>query len=148
MTGAEVAAILGLAPLEREGGLYRQTYADAHSAAIYFLLVAPDFSALHRLDAPEVYHHYAGDPARMLLLHPGGRVEEPVLGPGIRDGQRPQFTVPAGVWQGSATVGAWSLLGCTMAPGFRWEGFELGYSADLRAGWPGAAARIAELTRS
>ena len=149
--GERLAALLGLQPLPDEGGLYRQTFADAHSSAIYFLLLAPDFSALHRLDATETYHWYAGSPLRLLLLHGdgegGGRVDEPTLGSGFDMGERPQIVVPAGTWQGSSPVGAWSLVGTTVAPPFAWSGFRLGERAELLDRWPSARARITALTR-
>jgi predicted cupin superfamily sugar epimerase len=149
--GERLADLLGLQPLPDEGGLYRRTFADAHSSAIYFLLLAPDFSALHRLAATETYHWYAGSPLRLLLLHDdgegGGRVDEPTLGPGFDAGERPQIVVPAGTWQGSSPVGAWSLVGTTMAPPFAWSGFRLGERAELLARWPSARARIMGLTR-
>lgn len=99
---------LGLEPLEHEGGLFRQMHLDAHSSAIYYLLAAPDFSALHSLASVEVYHWYAGAPLRLLLLHPDGRGEERLLGPDADAGQLPQLVVPPGVMQGSspATLGA------------------------------------------
>jgi len=149
--GERVAGLLGLRPLPDEGGLYRQTFVDAHSSAIYFLLLAPDFSALHRLAATETYHWYAGSPLRLLLLHgdgeDGGRAEEPTLGPGFDAGERPQIVVPAGTWQGSSPAGAWSLVGTTMAPPFAWSGFRLGKRAELLDHWPSARARITALTR-
>ena len=144
---AELAAALELAPLPHEGGLYRQSYQDEHSTAIYYLLADGDFSALHLLDAVEVYHWYAGDPLRLLLLFPDGSVAEPLLGPDVAAGQRHQIVVPAGVWQGSDSAGAWSLVGTTMAPGFTWDGFELGDGAELAARFPEAAERIARLVR-
>jgi predicted cupin superfamily sugar epimerase len=145
--GERVAELLGLEPLPDEGGLFRRTHIDAHSSAIYFLLLAPDFSALHRLSATEIYHWYAGSPLRLLLLGPDGRVAEPVLGPDLVAGQRPQLVVPAGTWQGSSPAGEWSLVGTTTAPPFDWAGFELGERAALTDGYPEAADRIAELTR-
>jgi predicted cupin superfamily sugar epimerase len=145
--GERVAGLLGLQSLPDEGGLYRRTFADAHSSAIYFLLLAPDFSALHRLDATETYHWYAGSPLRLLLLSGDGRVEEPTLGPGFDAGERPQIVAPAGTWQGSSPVGAWSLVGTTMAPPFTWSGFRLGGRAELLDRWPSARARITALTR-
>ena len=149
--GERVAGLLGLQPLPEEGGRYRQTFADAHSSAIYFLLLAPDFSALHRLAATETYHWYAGSPLRLLLLHGdgegGGRVDEPTLGPGFDAGERPQIVVPAGTWPGSSPAGAWSLVGTTMAPPFAWSGFRLGKRAELLHRWPSARARITALTR-
>jgi len=139
--------LLGLTPLPDEGGLYRQTYRDAYSTAIYFLVRPDDFSALHRLEGTEIYHFYGGDPLQMLLLHPGGRIEQPLLGSDFSNGERPQLVVLAGVWQGSATTGSYSLLGTTMAPGFRPEDFELGRRDELIASYPTAAADILRLTR-
>jgi predicted cupin superfamily sugar epimerase len=144
--GAErVAALLGLEPLPHEGGRFRRTHLDAHSSAIYYLLVAPEFSALHRLAATETYHWYAGSPLRLLLLGTG--IEEPLLGPDLTAGQRPQVVVPAGTWQGSSPGGAWSLVGTTTAPPFRWADFTLGQRAELTARYPTARARIRGLTR-
>ena len=149
--GERVARLLGLQPLPDEGGLYRRTFADAHSSAIYYLLLAPDFSALHRLSAAETYHWYGGSPLRLLLLHgdddTDGRADEPTLGPHLDAGERPQIVVPAGTWQGSAPMGAWSLLGTTMAPPFTRSGFELGVRTDLLGRWPSARAPITALTR-
>jgi uncharacterized protein len=145
--GERVAEVLGLEPLPDEGGLFRRTHVDAHSSAIYYLLIAPDFSALHRLSATETYHWYAGSPLRLLLLGADGRVEEPVLGPDLAAGQRPQIVVPAGTWQGSSPAGEWSLVGTTTAPPFDWEGFEMGERAALTTGYPEAADRIVALTR-
>jgi uncharacterized protein len=146
--GERVAGLLGLAPLPDEGGLYRQTFVDAHSSAIYFLLIAPDFSALHRLDATETYHWYAGSSLRLLLLSGDGQAAEPTLGADLDAGERPQIVVPGGTWQGSSPVGAWSLVGTTMAPPFAWSGFRLGVRAELLARWPSARARITALTRA
>lgn len=139
---------LGLEPLEHEGGLFRQMHLDAHSSAIYYLLTDPDFSALHSLKSVEVYHWYAGSPLRMLLLHPDGRTEERLLGPDLDAGQLPQIVVGAGVMQGSAPMGAWTLVGTTMAPPFDWTGFELGDRESLQAKYPAMRSQIATLTRS
>ncbi len=146
--GERVARMLGLQPLPDEGGLYRRTFADAHSSAIYYLLLAPDFSALHTLSATETYHWYGGSPLRLLLLHDDGRVDEPTLGPDLDAGQRPQLVVPAGTCQGSTPVGAWSLVGTTTAPPFAWSGFRLGVRAELLERWPSARPRITALTRA
>jgi predicted cupin superfamily sugar epimerase len=146
--GERIAQLLGLERLPGEGGLFRQTYTDAHSSVIYFMLIAPDFSALHALHSVEAYHWYAGSPLRMLLLHPGGQIEQPVLGPDLAVGARPQIVVPAGVWQGSSPLGEWTLAGTTMAPRFEWSTFRLGRRAELLAGWPDAALRIRALTRT
>jgi predicted cupin superfamily sugar epimerase len=146
VTGQEVAELLGLEPLPGEGGMFRRTHIDAHSSAIYYLLVTPDFSALHTLTATETYHWYAGSPVRLLLLGPGGGVDEPVLGPDLAAGERPQIVVPAGTWQGSTSAGKWTLVGTTTAPPFDWAGFRLGDRAELLDVWPAAATRIGELT--
>lgn len=138
---------LQLEPLEHEGGLFRRMHLDEHSSAIYYLLADPDFSALHALASVEVYHWYAGDPLRLLLLHPDGRSEERILGPDIDAGQLPQAVVAPGVMQGSSSLGSWSLVGTTMSPPFEWNGFELGERQELQGRYPAAAQRIAELTR-
>lgn len=145
--GGRVARMLDLEPLSEEGGLFRRTHLDAHSSAIYYLLITPDFSALHALTAAETYHWYAGSALRMLLLGPGETVREPVLGPSIVDGERPQVVVPAGTWQGSSSSDAWTLVGTTTAPPFAWEHFTLGDRAALSSRYPGAADRIRQLTR-
>ncbi|MGH3898097.1 MAG: cupin domain-containing protein [Pseudonocardiaceae bacterium] len=146
--GERIARLLGLERLPREGGHFRRTYLDAYSSVIYFMLLAPDFSALHALDGVETYHWYAGSPLRLLLLHPGGQIEQPVLGPDLAVGARPQCVVPAGVWQGSSPLGEWTLVGTTMAPAFDWSIFHLGRRAELLAGWPHAAPQIRVLTRA
>jgi len=146
-TADEVAGHFGMVPLPGEGGRWVQTLLDGRSSAILYLLADGDFSALHRLDGDEVYHHYAGAPAALLVLHPDGRADEPVLGGDWAAGQMPQLTVPAGSWQGSSTLGEWSLLGTTMAPPYLDDGFELGDRQALSDGWPAAAARIRALTR-
>jgi predicted cupin superfamily sugar epimerase len=139
---------LDLVPLPVEGGMYRQTFKDEHSTAIYYLVVPGDFSGLHRLTLPEVFHFYAGAPARMLLLNPDGSVDEPVLGIDLAAGQRPQIVVLAGTWQATETLGEWTLLGTTMAPGYTDECFELGGRRDLVEQYPGARERIERLART
>lgn len=159
---------LGLEPLPEEGGLYRQTYlADETIAraalperyradkplgtAIYYLLTAEavSFSALHRLPTDEVFHFYLGDPVAMLLLYPEGRSERVTLGQDVLGGQRVQFVVPRGVWQGSHLLpgGRFALLGTTMAPGFTFEDYTGGERAALVGQYPQEAALIRRLTR-
>ena len=146
--GEQIARLLRLEPLPMEGGLFRRTYADEQSSAIFFMLLAPDFSAMHRLEGVEIYHWYAGSPLQLLLLHPDGRAERPVLGSQLTAGETPQIVVPAGVWQGSSPLGEWTLVGTTMAPPFSWSAFHLGRRAELLAGWPHAASQIRILTRA
>lgn len=158
MTPDELVAHYGLEPLPREGGRFRQTWAGPArpdgrpegTAIVALLTDAPgDFSALHRLPADEIWHHYLGDPLQLLLLAPDGTSRTPVLGPDVLGGQHVQLTVPAGTWMGArvAAGGAWTFFGCTMAPGFTFEGYEHGDAAELTARHPERAALIAELAR-
>lgn len=145
---AKLVRDLGLEPLPEEGGLFRQNHQDENSTAIYYLLADPDFSALHRLDSPEVYHWYTGDALQLVIIHPDGRVEEPVVGPRIDEGEHFQYVVPAGTWHGSRCRGEWVLVGTTMAPGFSWQGFELADRTDLSEKFPHAAKVIEKYTRA
>ena len=120
--------IIALLDLERhpEGGWYRQTFEDsvpdgrAHSTLIYFLLEAGDRSHWHRVDSAEVWHWYAGAPLELMV-----GTTALVLGNDLIAGQRPQGVVPGGVWQSARSLGAWTLVGCTVAPGFLFSRFEL-----------------------
>ncbi|SOD85357.1 cupin domain-containing protein [Streptomyces sp. Ag109_G2-15] len=155
-TPEELIAYYGLEPIPREGGLFRRTWAGPErpdgrpeGSAIVALLTADDFCALHRLPSDEIWHFYLGDPLHLLLLAPDGTTRTTVLGPGLRDGQHLQLTVPARTWMGArvAPGGAWAFFGCTMAPGFTYKGYEHGDPGDLTARYPAEAARIAELCR-
>ena len=146
LTFDDVRTLFRMRPQEDgEGTLIHQNLDDGHGTAIVALTGGDTFSAMHRLHATEVYHFYAGAPRRMLLLFPDGRVEEPVLGHDYRAGQRPQVVVPKGVWQGSRSDGPWTLTGCTMAPGYRSDGFELADVEALVREFPSAARRIRDL---
>ena len=147
MNAGDVIEMLGLEPMPTEGGMWARSWRDAQSTAIYFLLRPDDFSALHRLTGPELWHHYAGAAVEMLLLEPGGAVSRPVLGDDLGAGQRPMVAVPGGVWMAAATTGDWSLTGTTMAPAFQPEAFELGDPDELAEAYPDAVADIARLTR-
>ena len=131
MTAAEIAALLNLAP-HPEGGRYRQTFRDGeggergHSTAIYYLLEAGEVSVWHRVrDAAEVWHWYAGGPLALTLSPNGHDAEAHRLGPNLMTGERPQVVVPAGWWQTAESLGAWTLVGCTVAPGFSFDAFEM-----------------------
>ena len=146
-TSEEISKILGLEPLPLEGGMWAQTLKDENSTAIYYLLTKNNFSAMHKLESVEVYHYYAGAPAKMLLLDSSGKVEEPVLSSDLDSGHRPQIIVEPGVWQGSKTTGEWTLLGTTMAPPYSQEMFQLADREELLKGWPDSKEKIYELTR-
>lgn len=129
MTAAEIIALLDLAP-HPEGGWYRQTFVDdvpggrARSTLIYFLLEAGNISHWHRIDSAEVWHWYAGAPLQLEIAAPG-RAETIILGNDLAAGQRPQGVVPPGAWQSARSRGEWTLVGCTVAPGFQFDHFEL-----------------------
>jgi predicted cupin superfamily sugar epimerase len=124
-----------------------------HSAGSAILVVATrrDFSAMHRLQTDEVWHFYGGTPLELLLLYPNGEGRTVTLGPNVFAGQYPQFTVPRGVWQGSAPMGgardAYSFVGTQMSPAFDDADFEIGYRDSLERQYPRFAAQIARLTR-
>ena len=132
MTADEVIAALGLRP-HPEGGHFAETFRDprvidGHSAgtAIHFLLKAGEISHWHRVDAAEIWHHYAGAALRLRICEvQGGPIRDSVLGDDLASGQRPQIVVPAGHWQSAFSLGEWTLVGCTVAPGFEFSGFEL-----------------------
>lgn len=156
MTPEDLVAHYALEPIPREGGLFRRTWAGPEmtdgrpqGSAIVVLLTADDFSALHRLPSDEVWHFYLGDPLELLLLAPDGTTRTAVLGPDLLHGQHVQLTVPAGTWMGARVVpgGSWAFFGCTMAPGFTYEGYEHGDLAELTARYPAEADRIEALCR-
>ena len=159
---------LGLEALPVEGGHFRQTYlADEivsvvvagqefpllkprSTAIIYLLSAEPDsFSAIHTLPTDEIYHFYLGDPVELLLLKQDGVSEIITLGHDMLNGQRVQFAVPAGVWQGSRLVpgGEFALLGTTMAPGYIDEDYIPGEREALAEQYPDKAELITLLTR-
>jgi predicted cupin superfamily sugar epimerase len=131
LTAAEIVRLLELSP-HPEGGFYRETFRDARaveggraaSTAIYFLLGAGEVSAWHRVDAAEIWHYYAGAPLALDIAADGAATRS-LLGPDIAAEQRPQIVVPAGAWQSAASLGSWTLVGCTVAPGFEFTAFEL-----------------------
>ena len=130
MNAEAIIAELGLAP-HPDGGWYEQTFEDApgadgraRSTAIYFLLEAGQVSHWHRVDAVEIWHWHAGAPLELSIAAPGG-VETTILGVELAAGQRPQAIVQAHAWQSARSQGEWTLVSCTVAPGFRFDGFEL-----------------------
>ncbi|KAA2261912.1 cupin domain-containing protein [Solihabitans fulvus] len=148
MRADEVIKALGLQQLPVEGGSWAQSWRSAECSAIHYLLAAPEFSGVHRLNRLEIYAFHGGAPVRMLLLHPDGTVTEPVLGMDLGDGQRPQVAVPAGVWQASETLGEWSLVGTVVVPPYQDDSVEFGRADELCAEYPAHAARIRALSRA
>lgn len=143
MDAAAVIAALGLAP-HPEGGHYREIHRasaspDARGAvtAIYFLLAAGERSAWHKVDATEIWHYHAGAALRLSVSVDGIGTTTHRLGADLAAGERPQAVVPPDAWQAAETTGAWTLVGCTVAPAFAFAGFTL-----APAGWaPGMPLR-------
>lgn len=130
MTAAEVVSLLGLEP-HPEGGFYRQTFADKvvagrpTSTLIYYMLTNGQSGTWHRVtDAAEVWHWYAGAPLTLAMSLDGKQISERVLGNDFAAGQRPQFVVPANAWQRATCLGDWTLVGCTVSPGFQFSKWE------------------------
>jgi predicted cupin superfamily sugar epimerase/mannose-6-phosphate isomerase-like protein (cupin superfamily) len=126
----------------------------AHVAGNAIVVVATpvDFSAMHRLQTDEVWHFYGGSPLEMLLLYPDGHGRKVTIGPNFLAGEFQQFTVPHGVWQGSAprdsSDGAYSFAGTQLSPGFDYADFEIGYRDELQREYPVFAKDIGRLTRA
>lgn len=109
-----------------EGGHYRETWRDQASSAIYFLLRRGERSAWHRVrDRVEVWHFHAGAPLLLEIDAGPGPTPAVTLGADLASGQRPQAVVPAGAWQRARSLGEWTLVGCTVAPPFTFDAFDL-----------------------
>lgn len=130
MTADEIISLLGLEP-HPEGGYFVETFRDAagsgraRSTAIYYLLKAGERSHWHRVDAAEIWHWHAGGPLSLSISADGKMHETWILGPDLAGGQRPQLVVPKGHWQAAEPQGDFTLVGCTVAPGFEFSGFEM-----------------------
>jgi predicted cupin superfamily sugar epimerase len=133
LSADDIIRLLRLAP-HPEGGHYRETFRDtrtseggrAASTAIYFLLRAGEISRWHRVDAVEIWHWHAGAPLELGLAADSAAHPHTLrLGPGLVGGEAPQAIVPAHHWQQARSLGAWTLVGCTVAPGFSFGGFEM-----------------------
>jgi predicted cupin superfamily sugar epimerase len=131
VTAADIIARLGLQP-HPEGGHFRETFRDARtdaggrsrSTAIYFLLARGERSHWHRIDAVEIWHYYAGSALTLKIADDDGQWRFR-LGPDLAAGELPQAIVPAHAWQSAESSGDWTLVGCTVAPGFDFTTFEL-----------------------
>ena len=144
LAAADIVRLLDLAP-HPEGGHFRETFRDvrrdesgrAASTTIYFLLARGERSHWHRIDAVEVWHFYAGAPLRLeIAADEAVELTVVTLGRDLAGGERPQAIVPAGAWQAAESLGAWTLVGCTVAPGFAFERFAL-----APPGWHPACAK-------
>lgn len=149
-----------------EGGYYKETYRSeeniktglstaafpenrSYGTAIYFLLAGGDFSAFHRIKSDEIWHFYAGGPLFIHIINPQGQLTTVTLGSDIAAGQTFQAIVFAGCWFASEPVNkeSFSFVGCTVAPGFEFEDFELTEENELSALFPQYADLIKRLTR-
>jgi predicted cupin superfamily sugar epimerase len=131
LDASEVIALLGLTR-HPEGGWFRETWRAPTAAeerptgtAIYYLLAEGEHSRWHRVDATEIWHFYAGDALQLELSHDGLARDILLLGPDLARGQRPQHVVSGRTWQAARSLGRWTLVGCTVSPGFEYAGFEL-----------------------
>ena len=162
---SDFVSALGLMP-HPEGGYYKEVYRSslnlpqsalqngfkggrACSTAIYFLIESGNFSALHRIKSDEIWHFYAGDALEVIEIDPSGKLTLTNVGSHIDQSQCFQYTVKAGHWFGSRVKagGSFSLVGCTVAPGFDFQDFEMADRTQLSAQFPQHSAVIAELTR-
>jgi predicted cupin superfamily sugar epimerase len=162
----EIIKLFGMKPLPNEGGYYVETYRACEkipqaalpagfigqrnlATAILYLLTPDTFSALHKVASDEIFHFYLGDSLTMLQLHPDGSSKVITLGSDILHGQQVQVVVPKGTWQGSFLNkdGKFALMGCTVAPGFESNDFELGIREKLLEQYPNHRNLILKLTR-
>lgn len=155
MTAKEIIDVLGLEPLEEEGGMFKCMYVNRHkigeapaTQAIYYLLTENSFSHLHRLTSDEVWHFYLGDPVELCCLHEDGTYEIKVLGRDLGAGERPQHVVMEGTWQGARLKegGKLALLGTQMCPCFTEGCYSHGNREELLKKYPEAKEYIEALT--
>lgn len=149
-----------------EGGFYKETYRSeglisegslnekfsgkrSYCTGIYFLLTKDNFSAFHKIKQDEMWHFYDGDPLAVHIIHSDGTYQKQLIGTNFSKGEVPQFVVPAGSWFASCVEngGKYSLVGCTVAPGFDFDDFELAQRDHLTTEFPKHKAIIESLTR-
>jgi predicted cupin superfamily sugar epimerase len=164
-TADQLIALLDLKP-HPEGGYYIETYRSSETiseealpsrykgrrcfgTAIYYLLTAQTFSAMHRLWSDEIFHFYSGDPVEMLQLSPDGSGRVAILGSDILNGMQPRVVVHRGVWQGARLLkgGKFALLGTTVSPGFEFADYESGHRDELIKSYPQFRELIIALTK-
>ena len=161
----ELKELLRLAPLPEEGGLYSEVHRSAESVGraglperftgdrrlctdIYYLLPGNGKSLLHRIKGEELWHFLMGDPFTLVEIAAGGAVKKTVMGQNLRAGEKLIHAVRAGAWFGCypGEGGEYSLVSCTVAPGFEFEDFELGNRDELLKAFPHAEIEILKLT--
>lgn len=149
-----------------EGGYFRETYRSElilpsdglpsefsgsrnAATAIYFLIEKNNFSALHKIKSDETWHFYAGDPLEVIELNENGELKKTNIGSGLDRGELFQYTVKANTWFGSRVLsgGEFSLVGCTVAPGFDFRDFEMASRESLLDQFPHLEKLILEMTR-
>lgn len=150
-----------------EGGYYRETYrspeqiaesalpkryrgARVFSTVIYYLLEKGDFSAFHRVQSDEMWYYHAGCPVQLTLINTKGRLRTARLGLNVRKKERPQILIPRGTWFCAAPLSAqasYSLVGCSVAPGFDFGDFEMASRQELLRLWPKHRKAILKWTR-
>ena len=131
MDAADFISALELQP-HPEGGFYRETWRAptvagerATGTAIYYLLESGPRSRWHHIDATEIWHYYAGGPLILRLARDGAPTETLLLGPDLELDQQPQIVIPPHVWQSASSLGEFTLVGCTVSPGFEFSGFTI-----------------------
>jgi uncharacterized protein len=165
-TVEEIIKTLGLQP-HPEGGYFKETYRSeglikndslpSHyngtrnfSTCIYFLLTSESFSAFHRIKQDEIWHFYDGSPLALHLISENGDYSEVIIGKEINNGQVPQFVVPGGYWFAANVLqkNSFTLVGCTVSPGFDFADFELPSRQTLLDLFPEHKQIITRLTHS
>ncbi|MBZ4419101.1 cupin domain-containing protein [Myxococcus sp. RHSTA-1-4] len=153
----ELVRRLGLVP-HPEGGFYKETYRAALAVetprgtrsagtAIYYLLPRGAFAAWHRVTSDEVWHFYDGHPLELLLVGEDGRLEKVVMGRDVTKGEQPQVVVRAGVLQAAVPRGEFTLVGCTVSPGFDFADWEMPSAESLVAMYPEYAEVMRQLAK-
>lgn len=164
MTAEQLISKLDLQP-HPEGGYFKETYRSEgsiakdglgkayngprnYSTSIYFLLTSDKFSAFHRINQDEIWHFYKGTALLLLMISPKGEHSKHLIGNDLEKGEVPQFVVPGGYWFAAKVIAAhsYSFVGCTVAPGFSFDDFELMGREELTALFPKHAAIIKSLT--
>lgn len=166
MTAETIIAQFGLKP-HPERGYFRETYRSSgeihenelpqefqskrnYATGIYFLLTSDTFSTFHSIKQDEMWHFYAGSPLKLHIISDSGAYESHVMGNDFLNGEIPQFTVPGNHWFAAETItpDSYSFVGCTVAPGFDFDDFELPSRAKLIEKFPDHEQLIKRLTHS